>query len=461
MRYTQVAMDVASGNLANVDTPGYTRRRANAAEVGGVTQPAMWSRSSGVGTGVGVSSIERMSDALLDVRARLEHGNQSYLDTRSAVMDRVETGIGEPGANGVAAAMADFRAGWQDLANNPNGDAARSQLLARANTLASAINGQARNITTEASDQHATLDAMVAEVNTVASDLAATNKNIAVATATGGDAGTLLDQRDQLAMRLSELTGATGTIDATTGAMNMTVSDGASGTIDLVNGTLANKLTAASSDTTDPMSPVTVQVVDSAGATQGTLPAGSLGEIGAVKNLINVTLPDYMNKLNAVAASLAVQVNGGQASGFDAAGAKGGAFFGYDSANAALSLNVAITSVSEIAASAIGPDASGNPAVDGGNAAALGKQPYAAESTYQTLVNGFGTDVNSAHRLAANQTVLTGQIDSARDQLSGVSIDEEMANLMNLQHSYEAAARVMTTVDSMMDTLINRTGLTH
>ena len=81
------------------------------------------------------------------------------------------------------------------------------------------------------------------------------------------------------------------------------------------------------------------------------------------------------------------------------------------------------------------------------------------EDSYQGLVNGFGTEVASVKRLAANQQVLTNQVDGSREQLSGVNLDEEMVTMLSSQRAYEAAARVMTTVDSVLDTLINRTGL--
>src|SRR5689334_11344731 len=214
LRYNRVAMDVASGNIANVGTEGYTRRTVQGVAVGAPDQPAMWSRYSGAGDGVQVAGIDRMSDMLLDIRARREHGNQSYLDIRQSVLERVESGIGEPGGSGVAAAIADFRSAWHDLANNPGSDAARSAVLGRAATLADAIKIQARNIESEAGDQRFRITADVAEVNTVASDLAATNRSIAVATLNGTDAGVLLDKRDQLAMRLSELTGSKATLRA-------------------------------------------------------------------------------------------------------------------------------------------------------------------------------------------------------------------------------------------------------
>jgi flagellar hook-associated protein 1 FlgK len=170
LRYNRVAMDVASGNIANVGTEGYTRRTVQGASVGTPDHPAMWSRYVGAGDGVMVSSIDRMADPLLDIRARREHGNQSYLDIRQAVLERVESGIGEPGDTGVAAAIADFRSAWHDLANNPGSDAARSAVLGRAATLADAIRIQARNIDTEAGDQRLRIQSDVAEVNTIASD---------------------------------------------------------------------------------------------------------------------------------------------------------------------------------------------------------------------------------------------------------------------------------------------------
>ena len=148
---------------------------------------------------------------------RTEHGKQAYLDTRQAVLDRLETGIGEPGDNGVAASIAEFRATWGDLANSPHSDAARSQVLATGVALADAINLQARNFDIEASDQRMKLNVLVTEVQTLAADLAATNKAIGVANLDGADAGNLMDQRDLIGLRLAELTGGTGTVNAAGG----------------------------------------------------------------------------------------------------------------------------------------------------------------------------------------------------------------------------------------------------
>ena len=448
LRYNRVAMDVASGNIANVGTEGYARRRVNAEAVGAPSQPAMWSRYAGSGDGVAVAGVDRMVDPLLDVRARLEHGKQAYLDIRQDVLERVESGIGEPGDNGVAAAIADFRSAWHDLANNPGSDAARAQVLGRAASLADAIRIQSRNVDAESGDLRMRALADVAEVNTVASDLAATNKSIAIANLNGTDAGVLLDKRDQLAMRLSELTGATTTLRPD-GGFDVTLNG-----VALVTGQDAGSLQIATGITSTGASdgnPITFAIVDSSGTTA--VPAGMTGEIGGVTDLLTTTLPAYSAGLDAIAQQLADEINTQHQAGYDAAGNPGQAFFSYDPADAAGTLAVALTAPGDLAASSI-PGGG----LDAGNATALAAVT-GVEDSYQRLVNGFGTEVASVKRLAANQQVLTNQVDGSREQLSGVNLDEEMVTMLSSQRAYEAAARVMTTVDSVLDTLINRTGL--
>ncbi len=450
LRYNRVAMDVASNNIANVGTDGYSRRRINGEAVGAPAQPAMWSRYVGAGDGVRVSSIDRMADALLDVRARREHGSQAYLDIRQAVLQRVESGIGEPGDAGVAAAIADFRSAWHDLANNPGSDAARSAVLGRAATLADAIRIQARNIETESGDQRFRVQADVAEVNTLASDLAATNKSIAVATLNGTDAGILLDKRDQLAMRLSELTGATATGRAD-GGFDVSING-----VPLVVGNTAGTLEIASGITPtggSDGSPITFTITDGSGTT--VVPGGMTGDLGGVTDLLNTTLPAYTAGLDAIAEQLADEINAQHQAGFDAAGNPGQPLFSYTPGSAASSIAVALTAPGELAASGI-PGGG----LDASNATALATAT-GVEASYQRLINSFGAEVASVSRLAANQQVLTSQVDGSREQLSGVNLDEETVSMLAAQRAYEAAARVMTTLDSVFDTLINRTGLTR
>src|SRR3712207_2138729 len=108
-----------------------------------------------------------MTDELVVARQRTEHGNQSYLDRTSEILARVEAGIGEPSDSGVAASLADFRAAWHELSNNPGSTAARSQMVARTAGLVEAVQAQATQLAAEGSDQRTKLDVTLAEANQV------------------------------------------------------------------------------------------------------------------------------------------------------------------------------------------------------------------------------------------------------------------------------------------------------
>ncbi|MGN6250659.1 MAG: flagellar hook-associated protein FlgK [Marmoricola sp.] len=461
LRANQVAMDVVNNNVANASTPGYTRRRAELTALGSPSQPALWSRYDGVGGGVDVSAVDRMADPFLDARSRVEHGRQSYLDTRQSVLDRVESGIGEPGDNGVAAAFSTFQAAVQDLANNPGQAAARSQLLSAAGTVADAVRVQASNIDNESSDLRTKLQAQVDEVNTVAADLAATNRNISSAQLAGSETNTLLDKRDQLTERLAELTGATTTLDS------LGLAQVSLGGVALVSGQSASTFAIASGVTASGAadgSPVTFTVTPPATPPAVATPVaidetGMTGEIGAVAQLLNVTLPAYRSGLDAVAKTFADQMNAvqlGTASApvYDLAGnVSSKPLFSYTAGNVSGTLSVALDDPNALAASALPGGA-----LDGSNAAKMAGYT-AADDAYQKLVNGFGSQVASSQRLAANQQALTSQVDNAREQLGGVNIDEETVNLIAAQRAYQAASRVISTIDTILDTIINRMGV--
>ncbi|QIG42477.1 flagellar hook-associated protein FlgK [Nocardioides anomalus] len=443
LRYQRVAMDVASGNIANASTEGYVRRRAEAEALGAPAQLAMWSRYDGAGDGVTASGITRMADPLMDARSRREHGTQSYLDARVAVLTRVESALGEPGGSGVSAAMNEFRNAWQDLESNPDSGAARSQVLATGSSLAEALRTQAGHVTSELSDQRAHLLDVVHEVNSVAHDLATVNKSIAMA-GPGVDDSDLRDQRDVLALRLSELTGGVSTVRPD-GGIDVTVAGQP-----LVTGKDAVELTVTggvAADGSDDGQPLALAV----GGTAVT-PGAIGGEAGAVGELLTTTLPAFRSGLDQVAKLLADSVNSLHTTGYDQDGNAGTPFFSYDPAGAASSLTVAITDPREVAASS-----QPGGVLDVGIAASLGDLKV-ADTAYQRVVSGLGTEVASTKRLATTQGLLTAQVDSTREQLTGVNLDEETVNLMAAQRAYEAAARVMSTFDSMLDTLINRTG---
>jgi flagellar hook-associated protein 1 FlgK len=193
------------------------------------------------------------------------------------------------------------------------------------------------------------------------------------------------------------------------------------------------------------------------------------GSIGGQLDLLRNTLPDYMNKLDAFAVEMAGKVNDmhtfedkdGERT-YDLDGNEGGPFFGTSDPGGkitASTLKVLITDPRALAASQT-QTADGGGTLDGSNADRLGSLDLGGAS-YRSLVTNFGAQVSSARQVSESQSLLTSQIDAARESISGINIDEEMVNLLAAQRAYEGAARVMTTIDSILDTLINRTGITR
>jgi flagellar hook-associated protein 1 FlgK len=439
LRYNRTAMDIAGSNTANATTTGYTRRQVVAQSTGAPALPAIWSRWEGGGSGVEAGTVMRMVDPVLDGRSRTETGTLSFLDTRSSSLSRLETAIGEPGDDGVAAALSAFKSGWQAVANNPANTASRTQLLARAETLRSTIATQATSVANEWSDQRTRLDSLSAETNQVSTELAALNHTLQAADLNGTDANDLLDHRDQLTAKLAALTGATTRVNADT---TVTVTLGGQ---DLVRGVTAATLavsgaTSLADASTDP---VTLSL-------DGNPVTLTSGQLGGTQQLVDTDLPDYRDRLDAFVTSFVGAVNSQHADGLDQDGLTGGDLF---TGTSATTLQVAVTDPRRLAAASA--DKGGT---DNTNATALSTLDLGAD-TYRQLVTGFGITVSSANQATTSQTAMVTQIDAARESVSGINTDEEMVNLLAAQRGYEGAARVLTAVDSMLDTLINRTGV--
>jgi flagellar hook-associated protein 1 FlgK len=173
------------------------------------------------------------------------------------------------------------------------------------------------------------------------------------------------------------------------------------------------------------------------------------GQLGALIDLTKAggTLEGYSNDLNAFAKSLADSVNA-----LHNPGGTGTNFFNYTAGNEAASLSVGVTSSQVTYASGTAPGLNDI-------ATAIGNlRNGAADQNYQSLVAKIGSDVKNTQRLADNAKVLTDSINDRRQSVSGVSMDEEMTNLIKFQRGYQGSARAMNAVDEMLDQLINRTG---
>jgi flagellar hook-associated protein 1 FlgK len=448
-------LEVTGQNVANANTAGYSRQRVVLNSVGGSVVPAIFATSTGVGEGVRYSSTERVRDMFLETRSIAEHGALAKNRGDQQVLFRIEQMFGEPGDNGLQSMLGQFWNGFDDIANHPEDMAARAQLLQRAQTLVTGFHQIGTSLEAQWGSYREQLSAVVDEVNATAANVASLNEAILAASRAGLSPNDLMDRRDLLVQKLADLTGVT-TRQGDDGVVDVYLGGTA-----LVRGSRAELLKVSGGTTFDGVGDPsvtpqagTVSVQWAKDSYPVTLSGGSTA---ALTNALNSTIPSYRFRLDAIASDLVDAVNDLHVQGFGLDGVAGGNFFAIDDPSRPMTtLKVAITDPTNIAASGIG----GGPNHDGSIALKLaelaGKGP---DQDYRKLIVGLGVDSQTAQRRAEIQQSIADRIDAYRDADSGVNLDEEMTNMVAYQQAYNAAARFLTTIDEMLDTLINRTGL--
>jgi flagellar hook-associated protein 1 FlgK len=444
-------LDVTGQNVANANTEGYTRQRVEQQAVGAPAVPALWSTYDGAGRGVEVTAISRLDDAFLTARARQEAGTLAQLTARQNTLGGVERIFAEPGETGISAQLGDLWSAFHDVANRPGDLAARSQLLARAATVADGFRAAHNALDEQWSGVHEQLASSIESINATASNVAELNHAIRLSTSAGIAANELADQRDVLINRLAQATGAIarpgadGTVDVYLGG------------IALVRGDQAEQLALTGAESMTELRSGAAAPTAVVWASTG-MPTQLGGEAAARVEALGTTLPGYADDLDAVAVALRDAVNTAHSAGYDLDGNPGAPVF--EATATAKNLTVAITDPRAVAASGQAP--SPTPVLDGSNAAALadiGRGTTSPDARYRQLVVDLGTAAQTANRRTAIQASVSAEAEAARDAGAGVNTDEEMVHLLTYQRAYEAASRVISAVDEALDVLINRTGL--
>jgi flagellar hook-associated protein 1 FlgK len=440
-------LELTGHNIANVNTDGYSRQRLRLEADGGPLMGAVHSVWNGAGNGVEVADVQRLRDVFLESRALQERGTDASLRGNQVLLSRVESILSEPGDSGLQSQLSDFWQGWDDVANNPDDLAARSQLLERTTTLTTGLNQASAQIGLQWEATYEQLEATVDEVNAIAASVADFNRAIVTATNGGLSPNDLTDQRDLLVQRLGELTGVS-VRPAQSGAVDVFLGGTA-----LVRGNEAEQLKVQGADElATPAGTVAIGWARDGYAA----PVG--GSTGGMVHGLNQILPNYRDGLDAIALNLRDKVNAQHGLGYDQDGIKGGDVLTGD---AAATIGLALTDPRRIAASSTaGPTGTGD---DGGTNAAdmaeLAGSATGPDVAYRQLIVTLGVEAQTANRRVDIQADILGQIDAAREAEAGVNLDEEMTNMLAYQRAYEGAARFISSVDSMLDTLINRTGL--
>jgi len=414
----QEALDVTGNNIANANTEGYTRESVILRPSLPIDIPAISSRTgegAQLGTGVSVETINRIRNTYLDAQYRTQNSSLGAADTQAEELGQAQAAFNEPSSSGLASQISAFWSAWNELADAPTSEAAKEGVVGAGEQLADMfhqVSSQLTTISTQAGEQYAALTGPTGEVAQDAAQIAQLNGEIKLDEEAGEPPNQLLDQRDLLLDKLSSL--ASVTVEKQPdGTDTVSFGDAAKPMVEGETATWPQELTAA---------------------------AG--GRLGVLLGLTEAggPLASYQAALDAVAGGIASAVNALHTST---------PFF---SGTTAATLQVAVTAAQVQTSST---------EAAGGNDVALkiaALRGGAAEQDYAALVGKVGNDVKGARDEQTNLQSTVTAIGNQRQSVSGVSLDEEMTNMISFQRGYEASARTMTAMDSLLETLIEHTG---
>jgi len=402
----QQAIDVTGHNITNANTEGYSRQVA-VLQTNDPMRIAALSPTNGeggqLGTGVSVATYMRIRNTYLDAQYRTQNTGLGAASTQADELQRAQGAFDEPSNAGLSSQLSAFWSAWGELADSPS-SAAKVSVVSAGTQVADTLHEV---------QQYNAITGPSGEVQADATQIAQLNQQIKLSLQAKQQPNDLEDRRDLLLDKLSELG-------------NVTVTKEANGTDTVMFGNAAQPLVAGS-EVTWPQA-----LTSAAGGKLGTLlelsgPEGALAKYQTALNEIAKTLTESVNELHTATP-----------------------FF---SGSTAATIAVAVEP------SEVQTAGAGNP---GGNEVALaiaGLRGGGAEQRYAALIAQVGSDVQSAKSDQTNAQAVVTAVSDQRQSVSGVSLDEEMTNLITFQRGYEASARALTSMDEMLNTLISHTGI--
>lgn len=473
---SQRALDTTGHNVANVNTPGYTRQQ--------VIQGDMSYLKVGqykVGTGVGIEELRQMRSIFLDNTYRNEESSLGYWQTREYNVSDIDAIMNDlSDDNSIQDAISQFFNAWTEVSKNPGGGKERASLLGYANSLVSRFNQLDNQLDQMQKNLNSQIESMVDDINSIAEQIAKLNGKISKGEVNSDHAN---DYTDELNSQL----------DTLANYVDISVSEDANGMysvsiggVSLVNGTKCSKLACIGSGSFN-------TVVWEDGGTQLKLKAGMLlgltesckdssgspvesgeseADADADSDAYNFsgesknTITELRTGLNMMISLLTRKINAMHRQGEGLDGSTGIDFFvkiddslPFEAGN--LKINPELDDTNKIAASGIGESDDGTVAKN--IADFIGIKYFKNDGLklnvsdfYSMLVDWVGTQGQEAENSVSNQNILIQQIEGKKDSLSSVSLDEEMSNLIKYQQAYNASARLMNIIDSMLETIIEK-----
>ncbi|HHX23591.1 MAG TPA: flagellar hook-associated protein FlgK [Thermoanaerobacterales bacterium] len=442
----QRAQQTIAHNVSNANTPGYSRQRV-------ILESTHAAYGMGfnwqLGTGVKIADVNRIRDDFTDRQYRNENSALGQWDIQSDMLKQVESVFNEPSDIGISSVLNEFWKGLETLAGNASSQEARETVKERGITLSNTINHAFTQLRDIVNDINYNISVKVNEINSFARQIAKLNTQIQQTQIGGASAADLKDKRDLLLDDLSNLIKFESYEDEN-GLFTINV-----GGAILVKGPDSANMEFDTS-VSDPK--VTWKEYSSDVRILN-------GELKGLVDLRDEKLQKYIDQLDKFTQAFVDGFNDIHKGGVGLGGEKGIEFFKYE--DGILCVNPDIVNNPSIIAAA--QDENSIPG-DNRNAMKLADfrnniieidgRKCTIDEYYGALISKIGVDSQEATRAADSQAFMVSQLNERRQMVSSVSLDEEMSNMILHLHGYNAASRVVTTIDEMLDTVVNRMGIT-
>jgi flagellar hook-associated protein 1 FlgK len=444
----QKALDITANNIANVNTEGYSRQRLNMEQ----NEPVRYEGGT-LSTGVQANRvIQRIYDRFLAAQIAAAASQQGRWEAQRETLEKAELMFDDATGYGLNGAMNEFWNSWQEVGNNPSGYTERATLLANAENLTLVFNKLSGDLNQVQGDSDVSIEGAVEDINNLTSQIAGLNLKIAEVEA--GSQHSANEFRDQRDLKLKELSGLidVNSFEDADGFLTIVTAKGHT----LVDRTRSWDLNTATN--ADGFQDVFWK--SSSGALQNITGDITTGKLKGWLEARDTIIPDYMTRLDEMALAMANAVNTQHNSGLDLNGDAGLDFFSPFTGASDITVNALLVNDTNLLAAAANTEG-----VPGGNSNAIAMAEIqnrllmsggsaTIDDFYGGLVSDVGRFVSQARVNMDHQSTVSLQLATYREEVSGVSMDEEMVNMVQFQSAYNAAAKLVSTIDEMLEALI-------
>ena len=407
MNVSQVAIQTTSHNISNINTPGYSRQRVNQSASSPYSMPGKNSNfgAGKIGTGAQIDDVTRIRNSFYDYQYRSESHQYGSTSVKYEYFKNIEGIFNEPSDTAISSSLNSFFNSWSELSKDPQSSGVKSFVIENGKYLSNSINSAFKRLESLEEGLDKQSEYIMDEVNSMLSQLDKLEKNIKIIQGSGKSPNDFLDKRDQLLDNLSF-------------KLNINDKD--------VKATLKKAYDANGKVTLDDLTKSGVKI---SGELEGTL---------SMKQEIN----KYKDGLKQLANTITSNVN--KAAGQEIFKAKDGELISINPEMLQEPEKINVTAdialkVYELKSEKVN----------------INGKDMTINTFYNSMIQDLGQSSAAVIRDESNQSKLLENIDSSRSSVSGVSLDEEMISLVQLQHTYSANAKVMSTIDSLLDVVVN------